>query len=245
MQAQTAEISVKLGFSLLQAEESSPVDVGIPVLGRCLLYFPQARRHFTQLELFCNNRSYCAQKAANRENYDIIVRGVWGFLARVLGHGTTTGTLVKCLGLRVMSPCKKFATEPAKPDDEPKHERATILLEPARYLALGQDLGSRALEASPTPPTPSSARGPACGAHLRRTITFLSFRLPPAGSRRIAAHPRPRPRATDERTIDWNSLKHDISPGGSPGEKIVCRPVPASAAPSSPAKPLPQMLSSS
>ena len=24
-----------------------------------LLYFPQARRHFTQLDLFCNNRSYC------------------------------------------------------------------------------------------------------------------------------------------------------------------------------------------
>ena len=26
-----------------------------------LLYFPQARSHSTQLDLFCNNRSYCAQ----------------------------------------------------------------------------------------------------------------------------------------------------------------------------------------
>jgi hypothetical protein len=31
-------------------------------LGAHLLDFPQARSHFTQLDLFCNDRSYCAKK---------------------------------------------------------------------------------------------------------------------------------------------------------------------------------------
>ena len=34
--------------------------LNVTALGARLLYFPQARRHFTQLDLFCNNRSYCA-----------------------------------------------------------------------------------------------------------------------------------------------------------------------------------------
>jgi hypothetical protein len=73
----------------------------------------------------------------------------------------------------------KFATEPAKPDDEPKHERATILLEAARHLALGQD--ARIARARSFADTANAflCAWPACGAHLRRTITFLSFRLPP------------------------------------------------------------------
>ena len=50
--------------------------------------------------------------------------------------GGETATHVKA---ELVNPAHKFATEPAKPDDEPKHERATILLEAARHLALGQD----------------------------------------------------------------------------------------------------------
>ena len=74
---------------------------------------------------------------------------------------------------------QKFATEPAKPDDEPKHERATILLEAARYLALGQDARIARARSFADTATAFLRAGPACGAHLRRTITFLFFRLPP------------------------------------------------------------------
>lgn len=97
---------------------------------------------------------------------------------------------------------QKFATEPAKPDDEPKHERATILLEAARYLALGQD--ARIARARSFADTANAflRAWPACGAHLRRTITFLSFRLPPREAAELRLTRRPRPRATDERTID-------------------------------------------
>jgi hypothetical protein len=49
-------------------------------------------------------------------------------------------------------------------------------------------------------------------------------------------------RIEEDVPTSWQML---VNLGGSPGEKIVCRPVPACAAPSSPAKPLPQMLSSS
>jgi hypothetical protein len=97
---------------------------------------------------------------------------------------------------------QKFATKPAKPDDEPKHERATILLEAARYLALGQD--ARIARARSFADTANAflRAWPACGAHLRRTITFLSFRLPPREAAELRLTRRPRPRATDERTID-------------------------------------------
>ena len=46
-------------------------------------------------------------------------------------------------------------------------------------------------------------------------------------------------RIEEDVPTSWQML---VNLGGSPGEKIVCRPVPACAAPSSPAKPLPQML---
>ena len=122
--------------------------------------------------------------------------------------GGETATHVKA---ELVNLAHKFATEPAKPDDEPKHERATILLEAARHLALGQDDRIRARSKlrrhrQRLPPRVARLRGSSSAHH------HLSLLPPsPAGSRRIAAHPRPRPRATDERTIDWNSLKHDIS----------------------------------
>jgi len=90
--------------------------------------------------------------------------------------GGETATHVKA---ELVNLAHKFATEPAKPDDEPKHERAAILLEAARHLALGQD--ARIARARSFADTASAflRAWPACGAHLRRTITFLSFRLPP------------------------------------------------------------------
>jgi uncharacterized protein len=42
-----------------------PLDV--TPLGGGLLDFPQARRHFTQSDLFCNNRPYCSKKSNYRE----------------------------------------------------------------------------------------------------------------------------------------------------------------------------------
>ena len=90
--------------------------------------------------------------------------------------GGETATHVRA---ELVNPAHKFATEPAKPDDEPKHERATILLEAARHLALGQD--DRIARARSFADTANALlrAWPACGAHLRRTIIFLSFRLRP------------------------------------------------------------------
>ena len=74
--------------------------------------------------------------------------------------GGETATHVKA---ELVNLAHKFATELAKPDDEPKRERAAILLEQRAILRSAKMLGSRALEASPTPPAPSSARGPPAG----------------------------------------------------------------------------------
>ena len=99
--------------------------------GRCsvaegrLRDLARARRHSTEFPLFCNNGSYCVPGSIHREEGSIIVwSGVSALPKRaeaafrgqnrlhspsLLGYGTTTGTVLKSVGLRVIKPWKRFA----------------------------------------------------------------------------------------------------------------------------------------